>query len=250
MTFPVTGVFTSHWNSDGNKPLIDWPKVKAAGYTYAWIKATDFWDGQYRTDIRFERDWDLAQASGLLVGSLLYHRPHAPPDGQADYHLAVLSSAGYGQLPHLLDVEEAADPQRDIIYDVRRLLTDLEQSPTGRAALYANLNHFIVYELHQAMTFSTSLSIAYWSRTKSEPVLPKELSTWHDWQWNCKANRIFQPRVPGITGDVCLHRFNGNQAAFLDWINSSSIPSPSYPVSLSQSERAAILSLASKLDPP
>ncbi len=250
MTFPITGIFTSHWNSDGSKPLIDWPQVKAAGFTYAWIKATDFWDGRHRTDIRFERDWDLAQASGLLVGSLLYHRPGIPPDGQADYHLEVLSSTGYGQLPHLLDVEEPAYAGRSFIDDIKRLLSDLEQSPLGRSALYANLNHLSTYSLYRAMHPTTSLSIAYWSRTGSAPGLPSTISEWHDWQWNCKANRRFQPKVPGITGDVCLHRFNGSEATFLEWLNQSTTPVPTYPVKLSVKERAAILSIASKLNPP
>ena len=250
MTWPVTGLFTSHWQSAGNNPPIDWPSVKAAGYTYAWIKATDHHDGRPITDPAFERDWELAQASGLFVGSMLYHRPSVPPDQQADHHVAVLAQAGYGQLPHMLDVEEEPDPDRSLYDDLSHLIRDLSRSPIGHVALYANLGFLQRFDLHRLIQPPNSLSVASWSRFKRAPSLPPGVTTWHDWQWSCRGNRPFYPTVPGIRGAVCLHRFNGTPDEFLAWIQQASIPPPRFTVSLTEPERAALLSIAGKLAPP
>ncbi len=250
MTWPVQGIFTSHWNSDGLKPPIDWPKVRAAGYTYAWIKATDFHGGRHITDPSFDRDWELAQASGLLVGSVLYHRPRVDPDSQAHYHLSVLAGAGYGQLPHMLDVEEEPDPSHSLLTDVTLLMALLAGSPVAHAILYANLADLIAHSLYLAVEPPSSLSIANWGRFKTSPSLPAGVTRWRDWQWVCRGNRLLYPKVPGISGDVCLHRFNGATPDFLSWINQPNIPPPLFKLSVTEAERAAILSIAGKLELP
>lgn len=247
MAWPVQGIFTSHWQSAGDKPAIDWSAVRAAGFLYAWIKATDFVDNQPITDPRFERDWQQAQAAGLLVGSVLYHRTRVSSSAQADYHLAVLSRIGYGQLPHLIDAEDPPDQSRPIDEDIRRLITNLQQSPLGRVALYSNPAYFRAHLPFLRPDDAISISIANWGRIKRAPDLPPNLTTWHDWQWTCAGNRRLYPAVPGIRGDVCLHRFNGSTSDFLAWINAAILPPPLFPLHLSETERAAILSLAAKL---
>lgn len=59
----VPGIDVSYWDSG-----IDWPKVRATGQRYVFIKATE---GDSYADPTFDDNWRGAKSAGLLRGA--YH---------------------------------------------------------------------------------------------------------------------------------------------------------------------------------
>lgn len=62
----IKGIDVSHWQGDRGK--IDWPKVKAAGYEFVFIKATQ---GTNYQDPRYQEQLAGARAAGIVCGH--YH---------------------------------------------------------------------------------------------------------------------------------------------------------------------------------
>lgn len=92
------GIDVSHHNG-----ALDWRKVAAAGYRFAFVKASQ---GDGYVDPMFDRHVAGAYAAGLRVGA--YHFLDALDDGsnQADNFLAAISqSRGKLSLPCVVDVE-------------------------------------------------------------------------------------------------------------------------------------------------
>lgn len=75
------GIDVSSWNHGGGK-LIDWAKVRAAGYTFAMIKATQ---GNFYTNPYLVDDFHGAHGAGLIVGAYHFYVVGVPPAEQADY---------------------------------------------------------------------------------------------------------------------------------------------------------------------
>lgn len=82
----VRGVDVSTWQHPGNAP-IDWEKVRAAGISFALVKATQ---GDTYINPWLKRDVDDANFAGLLVGA--YHFYEEGPDAvsQAEHFVGSL----------------------------------------------------------------------------------------------------------------------------------------------------------------
>ena len=70
----LTGVDVASHQHPGGAP-IDWVKVRAAGHSYALVKATE---GTTYTNPYFVDDWTGAGAAGLYRGAYHYARPALP----------------------------------------------------------------------------------------------------------------------------------------------------------------------------
>ncbi len=62
----VPGIDVSYWNAG-----IDWPKVRAAGQRFTFIKASE---GDGYLDPTFDDNWRGAKAAGLLRGAYHFFR--------------------------------------------------------------------------------------------------------------------------------------------------------------------------------
>ena len=82
----ILGVDVSTWQHDGDAP-IDWEKVRAAGYRFAIIKATQ---GTSWTNPWFERDYDEATWAGMLVGAYHYYDTSGDAAAQAAHFVGTL----------------------------------------------------------------------------------------------------------------------------------------------------------------
>jgi len=68
-----------------HQPSIDWAKVKAAGVTFAWLKATE---GKTYSDPTFPDHSTKARSAGIRVGAYHYARPdNNTPAEEADHFL-------------------------------------------------------------------------------------------------------------------------------------------------------------------
>ncbi len=105
---PAEGLDVSH-----NNGSIDWNRVKAAGISFAYIKATEgatFIDPKWEENLAACRDVDIVPG--------LYHFYHhdADPDVQAHHFLQTIGSLQPGDLPPAVDVEAPGDGAGPIAY--------------------------------------------------------------------------------------------------------------------------------------
>ena len=183
----IPGIDVSHYQG-----VIDWPKVKAAGIQFAYLKATqgaDFVDPQLSANVKG------AAAVGIPIG--LYHVFVA--GGGIDTQVANwrnVSGHFPSQLPAWLDVEPGAateDTEWQILdmLNVAFQLTDCVYcSPLTAQGLFTNPT----YQKY-------SLAIAHY--TDAETPNTVQWPTWMFWQHSS------QGLVDGITGVVDLDWFNG-----------------------------------------
>jgi lysozyme len=94
--FPVRGVDVSH-----HQGRIDWPAVRAAGMTFAFIKSSE---GVDHVDSEFGRNWSAAQSAGVTRGAYHFFTFCSPGAAQAD-HFAQAVGGDFGELPPVVDVE-------------------------------------------------------------------------------------------------------------------------------------------------
>ena len=84
--FPVRGIDVSHHQGE-----IDWADVRAEGWQFAWIKATE---GATWTDPRFDENRAAAAAAGVPWGAYHFFGFCSAPEAQAAHFLAVLQREG------------------------------------------------------------------------------------------------------------------------------------------------------------
>ncbi|MBB5833139.1 GH25 family lysozyme [Brachybacterium aquaticum] len=92
----VMGIDVSSYQQE-----IDWEQVAADGFGFAYIKATE---GAGFTDTHFRRNWDGAQAAGVVPGAYHYFTLCSPGADQAEDFLAA-APPDDSALPPALDLE-------------------------------------------------------------------------------------------------------------------------------------------------
>jgi lysozyme len=83
----IPGIDVSNWQG-----AVDWPAVAAAGYRFAFAKATD---GTGFSDWTFPANWAGIAAAGLRRCAYHFERPaEGGPVAQADFFLATVADGG------------------------------------------------------------------------------------------------------------------------------------------------------------
>lgn len=247
MPFPIKGIFTSHWSSDPPAAPIDWPQLRRSGYSYAYLKATDWINYKAWQDPAFERDWYEAQSAGFLVGALHYFRPDVDPRRQADHLLTVLDRLGFGQLPPDLDLEERPPAGIDLFSAAFEYLNVIALEVDCRPALYTSPGFWEPFARPIRDSFRFLFHVAHWTRIRSSPLIPDFFPGWHFWQHLEHVNRPFCPSAPGITGPACPDRFNGSYQDLLELCLPSPPPPNTFPIRVTSPERQALLAIAERL---
>lgn len=93
----VKGVDVYH----GDDP-IDWTKVKSAGYSFAFLKATE---GTKFRDQSFQRNWDSCKQQGIIRGAYHFFRSNIDGMSQAQNLLNSIGQLQMGDLPVTCDFE-------------------------------------------------------------------------------------------------------------------------------------------------
>lgn len=187
---PAKGLDVS--NLQGN---IDWRKVKAAGYRFAYVKAGE---GDWK-DPTFVDNARGAGAAGLKVGAYHFLRPKPGRTGgeEAAYFIRRLEAADLGN------------------GDLRPVL-DVEATKLDRAGTHAYVGSFV--NAMRAHGFKPMIYTGTWfwnpkvgdddfglplwiaAYQDHEPTLPKPWKSWACWQFSSNG------RVPGIGGECDLNR--------------------------------------------
>ena len=105
----------SHFQSDPPKPPINWPRVKAAGVTRAYLKASE---SNNFTDPAFAKHRAGCKSVGIAFGGYLFFRGNASGKSQAQKFAAVVGT-DLGTLAPAVDVEAGASGVTRATYTAR-----------------------------------------------------------------------------------------------------------------------------------
>jgi lysozyme len=211
----ATGIDVSHRN--GN---IDWNAVRAAGHSFAFIKATE--DDNF-SDPNFAANWQAAKAAGLIRGAYHYFHPSTDPAQQAAFFVNSVGGWNSGDIPPALDVEISDQDESSLsLSDAEwsaRTATCLSEIArlTGRTPIvYLTAWGRDVWKTKIATTTAPEWAINYLLWVSSfpgmEPEVLKGWTTWTFWQYDIRGN------VNGVPGNVDLDQFNGTPDALLQWL--------------------------------
>lgn len=220
----VPGIDVSYWQSG-----IDWPKVRAAGMRFVFIRATD---GERYTDPTFPINWQGAGNAGLLRGAYHFFRPSQDPSRQAASFMKTFHSAATTlELPPVLDLEvpEGQSTTR-IVERAKTWLDKVEQELGCKPILYSNLSflrtYFTVAGGPPSWANDYPLWIAWYPSNYTDgmtPPLPPGWFKWTLWQYSQTG------RVNGINTSVDLDLFNGTLEELYRFANAQ-IPSAPTPI--------------------
>ena len=191
----VRGLDLSHYQG-----TVDWNQVFQAGYSFAFIKATD---GITYTDPMFQTNWNEASAAGLLRGAYHFFEPADDAQQQAENFLNAVS-LGAGDLPPVLDVESTSTSSQvstsAIIDGVAAWLQMVEEAAGLAPILYTNSGFWNRLDTQQFGSYP--LWIADYG--VSSPTLPTGWTSWTFWQYSQSG------QIPGIQTSVDLDLFQGS----------------------------------------
>ncbi len=192
----LSGIDVSHFQG-----VVDWPKVKASGVTFAFAKATE---GLRTVDTQFATNWQQMKAAGVVRGAYHFFHPDEDAAAQAAHFLSVVTP-GAGDLPPVLDVEiaEGVDPAA-LTGDVQVWLDAVEKAVGAAPILYSG-KAFVTADLPTGLARYPLWLAEY---TDAEPSAPGEWERWTFWQHSQSG------RVDGVSGDVDLDFFAGSAG---DW---------------------------------
>lgn len=205
------GIDVSNWQG-----AIDWLQVGAAGYGFAFAKATE---GTTFTDATYPLNRSGVDAIGIRLGAYHFARPAGASDAavvasaiaQAERFLAFAQPRAGDLLP-VLDLEQTGNlSSTRLIAWTQAWLDHVVARLGSRPIIYASPN-FWKTALSDTPVFAAAahrLWIAHWTRSVL-PILPGAGwggLGWTFWQWtNCT-------QVPGIVRCVDGDRYNGTDLA-------------------------------------
>lgn len=180
---------------------IDFTKIKAAGMTYVFVKATE---GITGVDPDYARNVTAARAAGLVVGSYHFYETDDDPSAQFG-NFRQHADVKPGDLPPVVDIEVLAKGSRpDLADDLKSFLAQLEQAYGAKPILYSGVSFANEY---LASFGAYPLWVAEYT-SASAPKVPSGWSTWAFWQYSQSGS------VAGINGAVDMDRFNGTATQF------------------------------------
>jgi GH25 family lysozyme M1 (1,4-beta-N-acetylmuramidase) len=199
----IKGIDVSHWQ--GN---IDWPKVSQAGYKFAFIKSSE---GSCLKDEKFNTNINGAHSAGILAGAYHVARPDLENSASNEATCFVNTAGNYikpGYLRPVLDLEYGGGRLSNIaLSNWITTWMDTVKSLTGvEPIIYANRDYANNYFDTSIAKYNLWIAAPY---TSCDPTIPPNTGIWSGrwdfWQY------CWTGKVPGITGDVDLDIFNGDQ---------------------------------------
>jgi lysozyme len=171
-----TGIDVSAWQG-----VIDWPKARANGAEFVFIKASQ----QLFQDGRFSDNWMGAKAAGLPRGAYHYLTWDAPPAAQARF-FAQLLKTDPGEILPVVDFEESAGCPPGAAARLKVYMEGVEAA-LGRACMvYTSPGFWQAHGSREAFFGERPLWLAHWG--VEQPFVPLP---WHDftfWQFTSKGD--------------------------------------------------------------
>jgi lysozyme len=209
----LEGVDVSH-----NNGHVNWPRVRRAGISFAYIKATE---GVTFTDPACSTNLAGCRAAGVAPG--LYHFYHHDADvqQQAAHFLRVVGKPQLGDLPPALDVEAPGDGSGPLTFSASEVVRRLDQfvqaveRAIGRApAIYTYPSAWKEITANSS-DFATRCPL-WIASYASSPSMVGGWAQYTFWQYSDHGT------VDGIPTDVDRDRFDGD-ASELDGLRNRSL---------------------------
>ena len=201
----VPGIDVSYWNAG-----IDWPKVRATGQRYVFVKASE---GDTYSDPTFGANWSGAKAAGLLRGAYHFFRSNKDAKKQATRFIdSVKATNDLGELPPVLDLETHDGQKKEKIIAGAKVWLDLVEAAFGKKPIIYSAQFFLQDYFSEAgggppvWSKDYPLWLAQYPNNyteESKPFLPRGWFKWTFWQYSKTG------RVNGINANVDLNVFNG-----------------------------------------
>lgn len=201
----VPGIDVSYWDAG-----IDWPKVRAAGQRFVFVKATE---GDFYADPTFDDNWAGAKSAGLLRGAYHFFRCNVDPKKQAEKFIDYVRSVNdNGELPPVLDLETNDGQTKDKVVARAKTWLDLVEAEFGKKPVIYSGQYFLQDYFSvagggpPAWAKDYPLWLAQYPNSYSpgmQPYLPKGWFKWTFWQYSDKG------QVNGINANVDMNLFNG-----------------------------------------
>jgi len=184
------GIDVSHYSGS-----VDWRQVAGAGYSFAYVKATE---GVDDADPAFRDHWQRLAEAGLLRGAYHFYVTEDDPEEQARFFLDTVEHRT-GDLVPVVDIEILGRGTPAGLADrLRRFLDIIEQEIGARPMVYTEPNF---WDAHLTPDFGHHpLWVAEYGT--DEPRIPKGWSRWTLWQW------VEEAEVPGVEKGADLSRLH------------------------------------------
>lgn len=218
----VPGIDVSYWNAG-----IDWPKVRATGQRFVFVKASE---ADYYRDTTFDDNWLGAKSAGLLRGAYHFFRCNVDAKKQADAFINYVKSFNDdGELPPVLDLELNDGQKKEKIIIAAKVWLDRVEAAFGRKPIIYSGQYFLQDYLSEAGGGPPSWAKDYplWLAQYpnnygegSQPFLPRGWFKWTFWQYSEKG------RVNGVNANVDLNVFNGTLEDLYKFANAQIITEP------------------------
>jgi len=212
------GIDVSRWQTN-----VDWASVQAAGMAFAFCKATQ---GVQVVDKFFAQNWAGIKKAGLARGAYHFYDPMLDPAQQAQLFLRTVKLEP-GDLPPVLDVEQAGTASNDALIRGTKTWLDAVEQATGRKSIIYTRASFWNERLR-----SSSGQYPEWAKdyklwtahytSAPNPLVPRGWTAWTFWQFTESGT------VNGVAGKVDMNRYNGTADDLRAWLQSEtgSAPAP------------------------
>lgn len=211
--FPVRGIDVSHHQGE-----IDWFQVKAEGFHFVFIKATEGGDFKDRS---FTQNWNAAISSGMRRGAYHFFTFCRSGIDQARNFLATVPQEK-DDLPFVLDLEFGGNCKKTLTpeilaAEVRGFVIEVQKNRKEKPIFYVTPEFFEEYlEKHASLFPEHTL----WLRNVFREPSQNNCEKWSLWQF---ANR---GRIKGVNGPVDLNVFCGDFNKFIEVFGRTSSDGP------------------------
>ncbi|MFD1508496.1 GH25 family lysozyme [Lacimonas salitolerans] len=202
--YPVHGIDAARFQG-----RINWPRVRAQGIRFAFLKATE---GGDLLDPAFAENVDAARAAGVPVGAYHFYYFCTDPDRQADWFIRNVPRVR-GDLPPVLDLEwnpfsptcTTRPPAETVRAVAARFIARISDHYGQRPIIYTTPDFWPTNQIAR-------LGGEFWLRAVADhPGTVYPGARWTFWQYTGTG------RVPGVDTRVDINAFAGDARAWQDW---------------------------------
>jgi GH25 family lysozyme M1 (1,4-beta-N-acetylmuramidase) len=194
-SFPIKGIDVASYQ--GN---VNWTKVKNAGLTFAFDKATE---GTTYTNPYFASNWAKMNSAGIIRGAYHYGHPSVDAVAQADFFINTVQPVS-GDLQMTLDIEVTDGQTPSQVWSwIQAFIAEIS-SRTGRPGIiYTGFYFWRDSVGNPTNNLNCPLWLAAYVSNPSAYV-PPAWSTYSFWQYTDTGH------VNGVSGNVDRDAWNGS----------------------------------------
>ncbi len=212
----VRGIDVSHYQGD-----IDWFAVAQSDVKFVFVKATE---SSTAVDSKFTKNYAAVREVGLYRGAYHFARPGGDPETQAAHFAAVVGELGFGDLPPVLDLEEAdGHPPAHVLAWAEAFVKKAEALFARSLVLYTGgFWRFQLGNPNSAFFGQRKLWLAAYSQN---PVVPKSWQAWTLWQYSDGSHNGAVP-IPGLRTPVDQNWFDDSHGDLASLCETQPGPAP------------------------